>query len=196
MIAKSKLLLFILLSFFSIFALAKEGKEIYHRNFWQPVYHGERLAYCSLDGKYCGMELATRYCRLMGYLRADHAVKAHNIGLTHYLLTLQSCKGWRCDGFKTIRCVGNFALVPPESYHYRHRRFVLPRYNNYRVAWCYDGKKGCGRRAAYSFCRRLGYLKVQRYKMAASVLATQAIGNQELCFGPQCNGFAMIDCYR
>ena len=48
-------------------------RDAYHRNFWQPFYHGERLNYCMLGGKDCGYPVATRYCRIMGYARADFA---------------------------------------------------------------------------------------------------------------------------
>ncbi|KTC67965.1 hypothetical protein Lbir_2567 [Legionella birminghamensis] len=188
------ILLSIILSMNSYAAVSK--KQVFHRSFWHPMYHGERLNYCSLDGKKCGLELATVYCRMMGYQRADHAIKDNNIGLTHYLVTTMSCKGWQCSGFKTIRCVGDISHNPAEPYHYRYRRYVVPRYNNYRVAWCYDGEHGCGRRAAYSFCRRMGYLNVKKYQIQKCVAATQAIGNQKLCFGPACHAFAEIDCYR
>lgn len=185
--------LFLMMESFS-FAIPKE--QIEHRNFWQPMYHGERLNYCSFDRKSCGLALANRYCQLMGYVKADQAIKDNNIGLTNYLMTTYRCQGWECNGFKTIRCVGSVSHKPPQSYHYRYRRFVFPRYNNYRVAWCYDGEKNCGRRAAYSFCRRMGYLQASKYKIDKCLPATQAIGNQKLCFGALCNGFAQIDCFR
>ncbi|WP_019216512.1 hypothetical protein [Legionella tunisiensis] len=179
---------------------ASTSKDNFYRSFWLPTYHGERLNYCMLGGKICGMQLATRYCRIMGYAYANQQIIDYNVGLTNYMSTSPvcraQCKGWRCNGFKTIRCVANMSHKPPKSYHYRLRRFVYPRYNNYRVDWCYDGQKGCGQRAAYSFCRRLGYLSVRRYAKQDNVAATKAIGNQKLCFGNACNGFAYINCYR
>lgn len=168
----------------------------YYRNFWLPTYHGERLNYCTLDGKECGLRLATRYCQMMGYAYADQQVIDYNVGLTNFIFSAAKCKGWRCNSFKTIRCVANMSHKPPRSYHYRLRRFVYPRYNNYRVDWCYDGQRGCGQKAAHSFCRRMGYLDSRRYAIQKHVAATKAIGNQKLCFGIQCNAFDYINCYR
>ncbi|WED41807.1 hypothetical protein [Legionella cardiaca] len=180
---------------FSNMSMAARSDD-YYRNFWMPKYHGERLNYCMFDGRECGLAVATRYCRLMGYERADQQIIDNNVGLTHFLFCKAKCKGWRCNGFKTIRCVSNMAHKPPRAYHYRLRRFVYPRFNNYRVDWCYDGRQGCGRRAAFSFCRRLGYIDVRRFAIQKHIAATEAIGNQKLCFGMLCNAFSYIDCYR
>lgn len=170
--------------------------EVFHRSFWQPIFHGERLNYCTMDGK-CGLAVATRYCQMMGYQRADQQIIANNVGLSNYLgFPPVRCVGWRCNGFKTIRCLSVISSKPAKSYHYRMKRFVYPRYNNYRVDWCYDGVHGCGRKAAYSFCRRLGYMTVRTFKQEQHIAATQAIGNQKLCFGIQCNAFSEINCYR
>jgi hypothetical protein len=184
-------------------AIAEKPREVFHRSFWQPYYHGERLAYCALDRK-CGLPVATRYCQMMGYARADQQIIANNVGLTNYLATNvpckgplhPQCKGWRCNGFKTIRCAGTIKHKPPKPYHYQLRRYVYPRYNHYRVDWCYDGKTRCGQRVAYSFCRRMGYMQARSYIIQKHVKATQAIGNQKLCFGNECNGFAEINCSR
>lgn len=172
------------------------SSPVFHRSFLQPMYHGQRLNYCMLDGK-CGLPVASRYCQIMGYQRADHQIIANNVGLSNYLgLRPVRCVGWQCNGFKTIRCRGLITHKPPKTYHYRLRRYVFPRFNNYRVDWCYDGKNGCGRKAAYSFCRRLGYMSVKSYKIEKNITATQAIGNQKLCFGKECKAFGEINCYR
>ncbi|KTD65493.1 hypothetical protein [Legionella spiritensis] len=190
------MILIVLCVLFSGILSAANKKENYYRTFWLPVYHGQRLAYCSMDSKTCGMAMATRYCQLMGYEKADHEIMDHNVGLTNYLGSPDRCVGWRCNGFKTIRCVGNVSRNPPQSYHYQLRRFVYPRFNHYRVDWCYDGEAGCGRKAAHSFCRRMGYLKARHYSIEREIYATKAIGNQKLCFGKECNAFREIDCYR
>lgn len=175
---------------------ASKHQEVFHRSYWQPNYHGQRLSYCMLDGKECGLPVATRYCQIMGYMRADHQIIANNVGKTNYLSTKARCIGWRCNGFKTIRCAGKISPIPPKSYHYRLKRFVFPRYNHYRIDWCYDGTQHCGKRVAHSFCRRMGYMKAQNFTIQKHVGATQAIGNQKLCFGQECNAFAEITCYR
>jgi hypothetical protein len=175
---------------------AAKKEEIFHRSYWQPYYHGQRLNYCTLDGNECGLAVATQYCKMMGYLHADHQIIANNVGLTNYILTPAHCSGWRCNGFKTIRCVGKMSHIPPKSYYYRLRRFVFPRYNHYRIDWCYDGTHYCGKRSALSFCRRMGYMQARSFTIQKHVAATQAIGNQKLCFGQHCDAFSEITCYR
>jgi len=175
---------------------ASPPKTWVHRSFWQPTYLGQRLDYCTVDHKQCGLAVADCFCKAMGYPKASGQLIANNVGLTHYFGTTTKCIGWRCNGFKTIQCSMQLSDKPPKPYHYRFKRFYYPRYNHYRVDWCYDGAHQCGRRAAYSFCRRMGYLQTRGYRIDRGIAATQAIGNQKLCFGKACNAFAEIRCYR
>jgi hypothetical protein len=166
------------------------------RTIWHPTFLGERLDYCSFDGKECGKSLANRYCQMLGYDYSSQNVIAYNVGLTRYLSSRAQCKGWRCNGFMAISCATGLSHNPPSPYHYRERKYVYPRYNDYRVDWCYDKNKGCGSRAANSFCSRMGYLQAKHYAKETQISATRSIGSQELCFGNQCNAFKSIICYR
>jgi len=166
------------------------------RNFWHPTFLGERLDYCTFDGKECGKSVANRYCQMLGYDYSSQNVIAYNVGLTNYLSTRARCTGWRCNGFMTIGCAIGLSHTPPKPYHYREKRFVYPRYNDYRLDWCYDRNKGCGSRAANSFCSRMGYIQAKRFDKETQVSATKTIGSQELCFGNQCNSFKMVLCSR
>lgn len=175
---------------------AKKAPQNFYRDFWYPTYLMHRLDYCSVDGKECGHAIATRYCIMMGYKEASGEHIDHNVGITNYLSARFQCKGWGCNGFKWITCGGKFSHMPKRSYFYRSKRYVFPRFDHYRVDWCYENAKGCGKRAAFSFCRRMGYAKAQSYTIQSHVAATQALGNQKLCFGPTCQGFSEITCYR
>lgn len=166
------------------------------RTFWHPTYLGQRLNYCSFDGSECGSKLANRYCRMLGYDRASQSLIAYHVGLTNFLDTRARCVGWRCNGFMNINCAKNLAHKPPRSYHYRKKQFFHPRYNLYRLDYCYKRERGCGKRAANSFCSRMGYMQASRFEIEKSVSATKTIGSQELCFGKQCHGFELIICYR
>lgn len=185
-----------LLCSFSVHSNPVEQQNKVFRNFWHPAYNGERLDYCTLDGRACGKAVANRYCKMLGYDYSSQNVIAHNIGLTHYISSRARCKGWRCNGFMTIGCVTRLSHTPPKPYHYREKRFITPRYNNYRVDWCYSKKNGCGARAANSFCSRLGFIKAKQFVKETKIGATQTIGSQELCFGSQCDAFKTIVCYR
>jgi hypothetical protein len=175
-------------------AFSMKNKAV--RTFWHPTYLGERLDYCSSDGKACGNEVATRYCHMLGYDYSSQHVIAHNVGLTNFLDRRLQCKGWRCNGFMAISCAIGLSHNPPKPYHYREKRFANPRYNDYRIDWCYDRNKGCGRSAANSYCNRLGFMRAKHFEEEIHVSATKTIGSQELCFGKQCNAFKMIVCYR
>jgi hypothetical protein len=167
-----------------------------YRNYWTPMYHGLPVAYCLNDGTTCGMQVATRYCQWMGYQRADHIRAAYNLGHTRFFGSRLPCKHWQCSGFKTIRCVGRIHHHPPPSYVFRKKRFPVPRYMGQRIDWCAGNGRGCGYKAAYSFCRRIGYTKTIGFARANHVGTTAAIDNQRVCAGLECVGFQYIDCYR
>ena len=177
-------------------AKAGHHDQNFYRNFWNPTFNVQRLNYCSLDGKVCGLNVAHRYCNMMGYEKASEAIIDYNVGVTHYLLTNARCTGWQCNGFMLITCKNKFHHQPAKDYYYREQRFTFPRFAHYRVDWCYNNGKGCGKRVANSFCRRMGYRYAQGYKKEAQIAATKALGNQRLCFGGACNGFSEITCYR
>lgn len=186
----------IFLCSFSSNANTIKGQNNAFRNFWHPTYLGERLDYCTVAGKECGKKVADRYCQMLGYNYSSQNVIAHNIGLTHYLLAKEHCSGSRCNGFMTITCTKNLSHTPPKPYHYREKSFVAPRFNGYRMDWCYGLNYGCGSRVADSFCNRMGFMRAKSFIKETQVSSTKTIGNQELCFGNQCNAFKLIICYR
>jgi hypothetical protein len=167
-----------------------------YRDFWYPLFHAERLDYCLTDNQQCGQVVANRYCRLMGYRHAKAQQIDYNVGLTHYLGERKQCKGWQCNGFKLITCEGAIQTSPKAEYLQHTHKFVFPRANNYRVAWCYKKDHDCGQRAAYSFCRHAGYGKATQYTIQKKLPATQSLGDHQLCFGQDCQGFASITCFR
>ncbi len=175
---------------------SKGQQQVAFRNFWHPMYLGQRLDYCCLGENACGKTVADRYCKLMGYEYSNQQIKANNVGLTHYLGTHARCKGWGCNGFMTIVCAKKTSHTPPKSYHYRKKRFAYPRYNHYRVDWCYKDEQGCGGTTALSFCRRMGFMFAKGFAQDKAVHASRTLGNKKLCFGPDCKGFKYIICSR
>lgn len=184
------------LCFFSFVLHAATQEGTYTRDFWRPAYHTERLAYCLMDGTTCGKPVATQYCHIMGYETLVHETIEHNVGLTHYMEGNSACRGWGCDGFKLIQCANKIIHKPAAPYYYRLKQFDYPRFAHYRVAWCMKQHQQCGKPAAYSFCRRLGYEKVHSFKQDKHVPATRTLGDEVLCFGSLCRGFREIVCYR
>jgi hypothetical protein len=186
-----------LLGLLSVAGVHAAGKaDEYYRNFWHPLYNGERLSYCKADESACGQKVASRYCQMLGYDYADQHIIAYNIDQTNFIDSDEHCKGWQCNGFMTIRCVGKISHTPPQPYYYRSQRFVYPRFNNFRVDWCYEKHGKCGQQTADSFCKRMGYMRAQEYAKQVHVASTKALGDEELCFGKECAGFSSITCYR
>lgn len=186
-----------LMGIFCSFTVQSETpKSNYYRNFWSPLYHGQRLDYCMQGGLTCGKCVADQYCNMLGYEKAAKYTKDYNVGFTHFLATNTQCKGWTCNGFKLIRCEAKLTHQPSKAYFYRAREYAFPRYEHYRVDWCYENNKGCGQQAANSFCRRMGYMKAKQFKIQTHISATRALGNQRLCFGNHCRAFSSITCYR
>ena len=179
----------------TVSAYAQINSAVYRHDFWLPQYHHQRLSYCLAGNHICGKPVADRYCQDLGYVRAHRATIAHNVGLTSYLDKKACCKGWHCAGFKLIRCEASAEHHPTRNYYYRYKKFVVPRFRHHRIDWCYQNDHQCGKPAAQAFCRHMGYAKATEYMPETQLAATQALGNQKLCFG-FCKGFASIVCYR
>jgi hypothetical protein len=180
----------------SSFVHAVSYDHTYYRSFWHPTFEGLRLAWCIDGGKECGTTTADRYCKIMGFDRSVERLKAYDIGLSRYLGTQNVCEKWNCDGFTKIKCIREINEVKAD-YHYRKRIFYYPRFQDYRVDWCYKTRnRGCGARVAKSFCRRLGYMRSINYKKETQVGETRQLGSNKLCYGKQCDGFQYIVCYR
>ena len=177
-------------------AQAGTNSQNYYRSVWNPTYQGKRLDYCAMGERVCGLPVANRYCQLLGYENAARGVVDYAVRSTHYMDTHKGCKGWNCKGFMLIRCQGELTHKPAKAYYYRKQAFVFPRFEHSRVDWCYEDGQGCGLRAAYSFCRRMGYARAKEYKIQTHVSETRSIGNRKWCVGPTCNAFTSITCYR
>ncbi len=180
---------------------ASDNKLAYYHDFWSPRYHGELLNYCFYHKSKCGLEVANRYCKIMGYEKATKASITNNVGLANYIDVCQNCnktqcKGWDCNGFKVIRCKDSFKHTPTFAYHFRKRDFVFPRLANFRLDWCHEDGKNCGKQVADSFCRMMGYMQSSAYDIDNNVYASREIANGKLCFGKSCRGFSKITCYR
>jgi len=192
----SKYSMFALLGLMLSLTVQAQPHPVMIRDFWYPLFHAERLDYCLMGQQLCGHEVANRYCRLMGYRLSKTEQIEYHVGLTHYLDERSQCKGWQCHGFKLITCVGPIKTSPKAEYLAHSRKFAVPRKDQYRVAWCYAKGHQCGKRAAYAFCRLMGYGKVTHYEKQSKLPATRTLGDKTLCFEKNCSGFASITCYR
>ena len=167
--------------------------NLYSRAFWTPIVHGQRLDYCNSSSHVCGMPIANRFCKIMGYESAFNSSIDYNVGYTRHIDNAAICTGWRCHGWKVIRCKSRFQKkITPTRAHI----FNFPRMYWARVDYCYTKNHGCGQMAAYAFCRSMSYDHVLSFKKQANALSTCTLGEQRRCFGFKCNGFAQITCTR
>jgi len=193
----NKRLVFLLLGLMMTHTVsAGMNSHTYYRTFWNPLLDDVRLAWCLDGGKTCGKATANRYCQMMGYERSVNSLVANDIGESRYLATGRVCKGWECDGFKKIKCVKSLQHSAQKEYYYRKQTFYFPRFEHERLAWCYSNGRSCGEKVAYSFCRRMGYMRTVGYKKQLHVFATEELGSNKLCYGENCTGFSSISCYR
>lgn len=175
---------------------ASKSEQNYYRSFWRPTYYGQRLDYCMPDNQVCGLAVANQYCRIMGYEHAVQEIIDYNAGFTKKISNAKSCKGIYCNGFTLVKCVAKFSHNPPNGYYYRLKEFTSPCYNHSPVDWCYENASGCGKRAANSFCRRMGYIRAQQFTIDKNLSTTRSLGDHKLCFGNHCHAFKRIVCYR
>jgi hypothetical protein len=191
----SKLLLFILA--FGCFASSQTiPQSTVLRMFWHPMMKGERLDYCNEDLTKCGRQIASCYCKKMGYDYAKRFVKAPNLGLTRFVSEKNECRGWKCSGFDFIECQGERKYLSRPSSDYQQKLFVRPRWHHFPVSWCYKNSKQCGAQSAYAFCRYQGYGKVVQYSKQKSVPASKEMATSALCINQNCKGFEYILCER
>lgn len=75
--------------------------------FPRPVYHGQRLDWCSSPGIECGPSAAQHFCESAGFQRAIEVIQERDVGLyaeTRQIASGLSCTGRGCHGFMRITC--------------------------------------------------------------------------------------------
>lgn len=74
--------------------------------------------------------------------------------------------------------------------------------NSYRLDWCYNSAKNCGKMAANEYCRSstvfaVPYEKATKWEMDPDIGArtpTWVMGDHKVCDQSFCDGFAYITC--
>jgi hypothetical protein len=75
------------------------------------------------------------------------------------------------------------------------RRFDEPRWFDDRLDWCLNWGTDCGKPAADNFCKRRRYTGARDFAPAPGIGRTRVSGNNQLCTGSFCVGFAHITCF-
>jgi hypothetical protein len=89
---------------------------------------------------------------------------------------------WRC------RCV-------PVGREFK--TFRNPRYQGFRLDWCWTWAKHCGHKTANEFCRRQGYRRAVNWKAPViEISPTKMMGSGQLCTIGRCGSFEWITCAK
>ena len=109
-------------------------------------------------------------------LTAPYSAVKHETSARHHML--QQCTGG------------------PVSFN---KTFVEPMYNGLRLDWCYSWAAQCGAFAAKAYCVAHGYPHVNSFGKANNIgtfTKTRVFATNQICSGPQCDGFTFIKCQK
>ena len=79
------------------------------------------------------------------------------------------------------------------------KTFVDPKYKGLRLDWCRKGAAECGAPAAKAYCVYRGYPLVKGFGKADNIgtfTKTRVISTNQVCDGPDCDGFSYIKCSK
>lgn len=77
------------------------------------------------------------------------------------------------------------------------RTFNNPRYQGFRLDWCWTWAHHCGHRTANEFCRRNGYRRAVNWKAPLiEISPTKMMGSGQLCTIGRCGSFEWITCVK
>src|SRR5437763_9560232 len=137
------------------------------KTYTKPRWKDQRLDWCFKWGTDCGQPAADHFCRRRRFSGAKDFRAEANVGRyepTRVAGTDQVCNQPWCTGFEYITCFGplpfNQVFAPP----------ALPIENpKYRLDWCLNWERDCGKPAADAFCRANGFLEAIFYEADAGV---------------------------
>ena len=75
--------------------------------------------------------------------------------------------------------------------------FVKPKINGYRLDWCREWARDCGKGAADAFCKLYGYPEASSWEMDPDIglrIPTKIITSGKICNEGFCDGFKFIKC--
>lgn len=76
------------------------------------------------------------------------------------------------------------------------RAFWHPQYRGLHLAYCSYDKQQCGKSIADKYCQQMGYERSDRSVIANNIGLSNYLNTRLRCKGWECNGFALIDCYK
>ena len=171
------------------------------KTYRKPRWMDQRLDWCFVWGKDCGQPAADHFCRRRRFSGAKDFRAEPNVGTyepTRLAGSNQVCNQPFCTGFEYITCFGPLptdqVFAPPVW----SKSGVTDCDNEkcYRLDWCLNWEKDCGKPAADAFCRANGFPESLFYLADPGVgtQPTMLIGTGQICNAPFCTAFQMITC--
>ncbi|MBI1385796.1 MAG: hypothetical protein GC150_12880 [Rhizobiales bacterium] len=161
--------------------------------FEDPVWQGNYVSYCILEGVACGFPAAQKFCALMGEGDAVSYPKWQNPveqgQATVYMGDGTICKHRGCASFVHITCIKTSKSAAPTGI-----RFAYPQLGAYYLDWCKRWGEQCGKPAADAYCRHKGHSEAVDFRKLEDVGNTRVIVGGRKCLNPDCDGFEFITC--
>lgn len=164
------------------------------KTFVSPIFAGYLLDWCVSWGTGCGADAATAWCKTEDFEAATDVRRAADIGAatpTKLISTGEICDKSYCDGFSFITCA-RVDPPPPEPIEITtepapppvtapvveaaEETFENPQFNDIRLNWCFDGKAGCGKRAADAWCVQREFKSAKNFESIKGIRSTIQIG--------------------
>ena len=164
------------------------------KTYRKPRWKDQRLDWCFKWGTDCGQPAADHFCRRRRFSGAKDFRAEPNVGSyepTRVAGTDQVCNQPWCTGFDYITCFGPL----PHDQVFAPPAWPLEE-PKYRLDWCLNWERDCGKPAADAFCRANGFLEAIFYE-ADSGVGTQPtilIGTNQICKEKFCTAFQIITC--
>ena len=167
-----------------------EASQDEDKTYRKPRWMDQRLDWCFIWGKDCGQPPADHFCRRHLFSGATDFRAEPNIGTyepTRLAGSNQVCNQPFCTGFEYITCFGPISL---------EQKFTPPVWHNYRLDWCLNWEKDCGKPAADAFCKANGFPEALFYQSDPGVgtQPTLLIGTGQICNAAFCTAFQIITC--
>ncbi len=165
------------------------------KTYRKPRWKDERLDWCFKWGIDCGQPAADHFCRRRRFSGAKDFRAEPNVGRyepTRVAGTDQVCNQPWCTGFDYITCFGPL----PHTQVFAPPAWPLNEERQYRLDWCLNWERDCGKPAADAYCRARGFLEAIFYEADPGVgtQPTILIGTNQICNQKFCTAFQIITC--
>jgi hypothetical protein len=151
-----------------------------------------RVDWCLNWGNNCGKPAAEAFCQARGFRQALSFQSQRMGGPTWVAGDRKICLHPVCTALVNVTCEGeadarSFAMV---------QDFPDPTINHVPIATCLAHAHECGKPAADSFCRAVGFLRATHFQESAPSGPIVHFGDATNCSGEHCRALKNVICSR